>query len=345
MQGRVNLTDLPSFYQDVILIKNKVYVPFPIGPALSLIPFILLTKSVTEQQVSIILGSLDVGLFFILFTKFTSHKNAVILSMFLAFGTALFWTSVVGTSWYFAHVVAFLFLTLSLIAHFEKKDIISGVLFSLAVLCRYPILFGLVFYLLQLKEDRRRLVKFFLAAAALAPINFIYSYLRFGNILETGYVAVYQYYVKLGYPVTLLQVINPKIPVFGYLDPRSIPLHLFTFLIEPPIITSSLNISPSPYGMGIIFTSPLLFLAMKFPFKKGLERNLILGGSAIALVEFMHFAQGWVQFGYRFAMDFLPFLLIILALRFKIKKITIFLIIISIIVNFWGVNSAINLGW
>ncbi len=152
-------------------------------------------------------------------------------------------------------------------------------------------------------------------------------------------------YVKNNYPYTILQLINPKIPLFGYLDPRNIPLHLFTFLIEPPIVTSSLQVSPSPYGMGILFTTPLLFLALKPYFKKGVETSLIIGSLAIALIDFMHYMQGWVQFGYRFVLDFLPFLLILLAIRFKLNKKNLFLLLVSIIVNFWGVIQAINLGW
>ena len=285
------------------------------------------------------------GLFFLLCQKFTNLKNSIFLSLFLGFGTALFWAAVVGTTWYFAHVVAFFFLTLALIAHFSKKDILSGILFSMAVLSRYPILLGVIFFILQLRNNRKRLIKFLLAAASLAPIHFAYSFLRFGNIFQTGYIEVYQTYLKTNYPYTILQAINSKLPLFGYLDPRNIPLHLFTFLIQPPIITNTLKISPSPYGMGILFTTPLLFLSFIPPFKKGIERNAILGASGVALIDFLHYTQGWVQFGYRFALDFLPFLLIILAIRFKPTKLTLLLIIISLLVTFWGVGQAITLGW
>ncbi len=345
LAGRVNLTDLPSFYQDVITIGNKVYVPFPVGPALSLIPFILLNSNITQQAVSVLIGSLNVFVFFLFFKRFTNTKISIFLSMFLAFGTAMFWASVVGTTWYFAHVVAFLFLTLSLIAHFEKRDVLSGILFSLAVLSRYPILLGIVFFVLQLRNEKGRLMKFLIAAAALAPVHFVYSYLRFGSFFKTGYVEVYQAYLKMNYPYTILQLIDSKIPLFGYLDLRNIPLHFFTAFIQPPIVTQSLNISPSPYGMGIIFTSPLLFLALKFPFKKGLETNLMIGVLSIALIDFLHYMQGWVQFGYRFILDFLPFLLILLALRFRLNKFNLFLIFVSIMVTIWGVNYAINAGW
>jgi hypothetical protein len=345
LAGRVNLTDLPSFYQDVITIGNKVFVPFPPGPALALIPFIIAKANVTEQQVSIILGSLDVALFSILFLKFTNLKNTILLCLFLSFGSALFWASVVGTSWYFAHVVAFMFLTISLIFHFEKKDILSGVFFSLAVLSRYPVLLAAIFFALQLRNDRQRFLKFFVSAASLAPIHFLYSYLRFGSFFKTGYVEVYESYVKMHYPYTILQAINPSIPLFGYLDPRNIPLHIFTFLVEPPIITNSLNISPAQYGTGIIFTSPLLFLSFKFPFKDKLEKHLIIAACFIAFLDFLHYMQGWVQFGYRFVLDFLPFLLILLAIKFKLNKLTALLLVISILVTLWGVNYAIMAGW
>ena len=35
---------------------------------------------------------------------------------------------------------------------------------------------------------------------------------------------------------------------------------------------------------------------------------------AIALVNLMHFSQGWVQFGYRFSNDFAPFAVVLVTL-------------------------------
>ena len=40
----------------------------------------------------------------------------------------------------------------------------------------------------------------------------------------------------------------------------------------------------------------------------------LLATPAIAVVNLMHFSQGWVQFGYRFSLDFAPFLLVAVAL-------------------------------
>lgn len=349
LNKRVDVTDLPQFYHDKVEIEGKTYLPFPPLPALVLTPSLLLNSNITQQQVSVLLGALNVVLVFWLLLKFTNLRNSLLLSFFFAFGTVFFWASIVGTTWYFAHVVAITFFLLSLIFFKRKSFFLAGIFFSLAVLSRYPIFLGIIFYLLELRKERKNLIRFLSGALICLPFQLFYNYLRFGNIFQTGYLEVYRNYIGANYPFTLLQLIKPNFPYFGYMDPRNIPLHLFTFFLLPPTINlSHLSLSsliPSPYGMGIIFTTPLLLLAFKPLFKKGLERNLLIGAIGIAMIDFLHYMQGWVQFGYRFLLDFLPFLLIILALRFKPKKLLIVLLLISIFVNTWGILWGIKLGW
>ncbi len=345
LQGRTDIPDLPEYFQDKITYAGKTYIPFPPMPALVLAPIAKFYPAVTEQQVSVIVGALNAVLIFILLSKFTSQKNSFLLTLFFAFGTVAFWSVIVGTTWYFAHNVALAFLLISLIFHKDKKDFLSGLFFTFAVLSRYPILLGIVFYILELYDDKKRLFLFLSGAFLSVPIQLFYDYLRFGNLFQTGYVAVYESYIHFNYPYTLMQLLNPGAGYFGYIDPRNIPLHLFTFLAYPPIINEALRIEPSPYGMGVVFTSPLLLLALKPNLKNVTERNLFIGACAVALIDFMHYMQGWVQFGYRFFLDFAPFLLIILALKFKPRLFSVFLLIISIFVSTWGVLWAIKLGW
>jgi hypothetical protein len=343
--GRVDVPDLPDFYQDKFELDGKIYTPFPPAPALFLAPIVNFFPDITQQEVSIIVGALNAVLVFILLSKFTSTQNSFLLTLFFSFGTVAFWSSMVGTTWYFAHNVAVLFLLLSLISFKERRDFLSGIFFAIAVLCRYPILVGGIFYALELVKERKRLFLFLAGAFLAIPTQFLYDYLRFGSFFETGYVKVYESYIHGSYPFTFMQLINPTAPYFGYMDLRNIPLHLFTFLLYPPIIDQSLRVTPSPYGMGIIFTTPLLLLALKPLFTSSLERNLFIGALAIALTEFMHYAQGWVQFGYRFSLDFMPFLLIILALRFRSTAKQLMLLAISVFANTWGALWAIKLGW
>jgi hypothetical protein len=342
---RVDIPNLPSYFQDKIIINGKTLIPFPPVPAFILIPFITIFKNISQQQVSIIFGSINTLLVYFLLKKYTNTKKSVLLSIFFSFGTVAFWAAVIGTTWYFAHTVALTFLILSLILHRDEKYFLSGIFFAFAILCRYPILVGGIYFLLELYKKPKKLIAFLSGAFIFIPIQLIYNYLRFGSIFDMGYYEVYKQYISSNYPYTIRQLINPGTSYFGYLDIRNIPLHLFTFLFMPPTIINSLKIVPSPYGMGIIFTTPLLFLALKPIFRSLEERNLFLGALFISFADFLHYTQGWVQFGYRFLLDFLPFLLIILALRFKLKKIYLLLLIISIVINFWGVKMGINLGW
>jgi hypothetical protein len=76
----------------------------------------------------------------------------------------------------------------------------------------------------------------------------------------------------------------------------------------------------------------------------------------------MHFSQGWVQFGYRFSNDVVPFALLLVALgvdrlarpadnedgnirhRWSMP-LAIALIVVSIAINAWGVLWGRLLGW
>ena len=67
---------------------------------------------------------------------------------------------------------------------------------------------------------------------------------------------------------------------------------------------------PRDVGMGLFLTSPACLLA--FASLRWLGRDRLVTGAAvavllIAVVDLMHFSQGWVQFGYRFSNDFAPF--------------------------------------
>src|SRR3989339_455132 len=348
IHGCVDIPDLPVFYHDKLEFNGKTYIPFPPGASLVLIPFILLKESITQQQVSILIGSLDILLIYLLLLNFTNKKNAIILSIFLGLGTSFFWSAVVGTTWFFAHVVSIFFITISLILHFNKKHFLSGIFFALAALTRIPMVLAGIFYLLQLLKRKKDFIYFLIGAFIFIPILFFYNWARFGNFLKTGYNEVYLQYANSNYPYTIRQIINPKSTLYGYFDIKNIPMHLYTFFIMPPDINISgrivKEIKPSPFGMGILFTSPLLFIALKPKFKKGLELNSIITALIVAVPSFLHIMQGWVQFGYRFVLDYVVLLMIILALRFKPTKLNLLLILISIIVNFWGVIWAINLG-
>jgi uncharacterized membrane protein len=72
-----------------------------------------------------------------------------------------------------------------------------------------------------------------------------------------------------------------------------------------------------------------------------------LAAFAISLPAMIYTATGWVQFGYRYALDYLPFLFIAIAsgLQRMPKILAWILIVLSVLVNIWGVYWSVKLGW
>jgi hypothetical protein len=106
--------------------------------------------------------------------------------------------------------------------------------------------------------------------------------------------------------------------------------------------------------MSLILTSPAYLLA---PFSwmparlRRLDRataGATIAVAGIAVVNLMHFSQGWVQFGYRFSNDFVPFALILVALgASRIGRLwpLVLLVAASVAINFWGTVWGVTLGW
>jgi hypothetical protein len=111
---------------------------------------------------------------------------------------------------------------------------------------------------------------------------------------------------------------------------------------------------PRDTGMSMLLTSPAYLFAIPALTRYGMNR--LVTGSALAIlvitfVNVMHFSQGWVQFGYRFSLDFIPWALVLVALGMQrirtslVAAIAGLLIGVSILVNFWGVVWGNVLGW
>ena len=111
--------------------------------------------------------------------------------------------------------------------------------------------------------------------------------------------------------------------------------------------------------MSLLLASPAYLLALP---ALALLRDRRVAGSllatlAIAVVNLMHFSQGWVQFGYRFSLDFAPFLLVAVALgteRFLGPRdaprparlaVVAGLVAVSVAIQAWGIAWARTLGW
>ncbi|HLE82158.1 MAG TPA: hypothetical protein VJA25_12800, partial [Dehalococcoidia bacterium] len=122
-------------------------------------------------------------------------------------------------------------------------------------------------------------------------------------------------------------------------------------LMPPQFVPGWDIFRPSPYGMSVLLTSPAFIYAGFVKRKSWLKPSLWIAIAFVSLPLLLHYSQGWVQFGYRFLLDFAPFLLILTAFGFDdndspgARRLQVALVAVAIVAGFWGRHWANELGW
>ncbi len=340
MHGRLYFLSNPPWLNELVFWGGHYYTVFPIMPAVLLMPFVaIFGTSFLQPIASILIGSVNVALSYSVFQKVLHKKDlAIWMSVLFAFGTIHWYHTEVGSAWYFAQVTSLFFIWLFLLESFTKARLfVLGLLLSCSYLARLPTILGIFFVLIFfyerffILEKRRFQIKFqnlFFLFCGLLPgllINALYNYLRFNSIFDVGYEILLAKDPWHPYGVFSLKYVLPRIKEF--------------FLAMPTLSSKPPYIIPSLYAMAFWLTTPAVVLAFFTKFKNKLVIACWVSILLIAIPSFAKGANGFTQFGFRYSLDYLPFLLIIMGLGVgnKIRWWAKFLIIISIAINFWGV--------
>ena len=180
-----------------------------------------------------------------------------------------------------------------------------------------------------------------------------YNTIRFGDPFDTGLDEVYNGYGGIQYSFYLKEF--PDATRFGMLDVRNIPLHLYTIFLMPPEFHPGrwgLPIpQPSPYGMSLLLASPAFIYAAFVKGNHALRLGSWLAIGLVSIPTLLYYSQGWVQFGYRYMLDYMPFLLMLTALGFEHNQsrrstiIKVLLVAIAVVAGLWGRYWGTQLGW
>ncbi len=373
LQGTLDVgsVGIPAFYQDTVIVEGKEYLPFPPGPALLLLPFVAIWGTGFSQgYFSMVLGAINVVLFWHLLGLINvSRFTKLLLIPFFAFGTVHFYAATTGTLWFYNHVAAVFFLLLAIIFLLRRASPIVPALFlGFAFLSRQPTILAAPFFLYWLWRqnnesifdgrallEKQSFAQMGLFLAGLLPfLGFYlwYNVVRFDAPLETGYQTVYEGYTGGGIRYSFYRNQFPDAPHFNLFDVRNIPLHLYTIFLMPPQFHPDWSVlRPSPYGMSVLLTSPAFIYAALVKRKDTLKIAAWIAVGLVSIPLLLHYSQGWVQYGYRFLLDFAPFLLILTALGFEdnrsttARRIQVLLVVIAIVAGFWGRYWGNELGW
>jgi hypothetical protein len=352
---------MPAIYNDTVAVGASRYTPFPPGPAILLLPFVAIWGTAfSESEFAAALGAVNVVVFWqVLAALGVSRRTQALVVPFFAFGTVHFYCATQGSVWQYSHVAAVFFMLAAVLLLLRNAPLaLTAFVFGFAVISRSPTLLAAPFFLYYVYHqhserltiagltDRAWLKDVAAFGAGLAPFGLLmlgYNYARFHDPFNSGYQAVYETYVNSDIKYSYYRSLFPDAPQFKLFDVRNIPIHLYTLFLMPPQFHADWTVfRPSPYGMSVLLTSPAFVYAFLVKRKTALKPACWLAIGLVSALLFMHYSQGWVQFGYRFLLDFAPFLLILTALGFDDntspahRRIQVDLVAISIVVCFWG---------
>lgn len=326
--------------RDIAAYYNNFYVYFGPLSSILLMPFAFFFKD-TFPQVTIGVGSMVASFIAIYFIskkfKFSS-LDSLWLSLFFVFSSVLFSSSVINITAYQVEALGVPLILFSIWTYLSKKhSLLIGLFIGLAVMTRITLILGVVFFFFELLQKRFSMKQFlFMLIPIIIALSLLgtYNNRRFHSVFETGY----------NYINSINEAPLGENLKYGDKNIIHIPANLYSFLIMAPeplkekgsaFILKFPYLKLSPWGVAIWFTSPLLLLLL-CKFKKGTYTiSAALASIALALPVFTWYSIGYAQVGYRYALDFLPFifLLLIPSLSPKLSKTAILLIILGVIFN------------
>lgn len=327
------------------------YVSFPPFPAVVMLPFVAATGlSFNDVVFTVVWAAANPMLLFLLLESLRKRGHStrtptqnLWLTIAFGVGSVLFYSSVIGQVWYTAHVVG---VTCAIVYAWAAVDAarpaLAGLALGLGFATRTPMLFMVPLFLLEavratggwarLRGEKRpsrelvgKLVRFALPAAAIVAVLLLHNYLRFQQWGEFGHK-----YLNI--------VWQDRIQRFGLFNYHFLSRNLSAALtLLPRILPTEPYVKVSVHGMSLLVTSPFLVYLLRPAQRHALAPALWLTVLFTALPSLLYQNSGYVQFGYRFSLDYMVFFVMLLALGGR--RITVVwkaLIAIAIAVNLFG---------
>jgi hypothetical protein len=306
--------------------RYRWYVSFPPLPAVLLLPVVAVFGLHTLDVLFwVLFAGLGPALIFVVlrFVRESGRsdrtlRDDLLVTLILAVGSVYYFVAVQGTVWFAAHVAAVAFVCLFMFWSFGgRRPFLAGLALGLAVACRPATLFLAPFFVIEATAQthvdlteragswRRRLgaVAWFAMPLGLVGLALMWhNQARFGDPLELGH--------------RFLQVRwRSRIETWGLFSTHYLPRNLTVFFLSLPwLLDTSPFIRITRHGLALWFTTPNLLWSL---FPKKVDATIIALWAGIvptAVCTLLYQNTGWVQFGYRFSLDYLPLLLLLVTL-------------------------------
>ncbi len=351
LQGRLYLAAPPSTH-DLTLYQGRWYVPFPPLPALLMVPWVALMGVDTLNTVlfAALFGALNVALLFLLLIGLAQQQWTLLsmadnlwLALLFGVGSVHWYMSTIGSVWFIAQICTVTFVALAVWLAVERgSPWLIGLALALAVATRptvlftWPLLFGIAATQLPLLQPMhtwqtlaRWSIKSLIPLSLVLVLLLLYNQARFDNLFDFGYLTE-----------NVADELRPNLQRYGQFHLHYLPKNLWAMWLAGPQWDPEVNFwKPDGEGMSLLLTTPaLLYLA------RARQRTwLVVGGwLAVALLLIpllLYYNTGWWQFGYRFSLDFMIPVMVLLALavRTRVSGSLRVLIGLGVVVNLYGV--------
>lgn len=306
--------------------RYRWYVSFPPLPAILLLPFVaVFGPGIWDTLFWLLFAGLGPMLLFLCLRFLResgesqrSVQDDLLVTALFAVGSVYYFVAVQGTVWFAAHVVATAFVCLYLLFSFgARRPAAAGFVLGLAFLSRPATLLLAPFFVFQAvhgaREPGRRpsrappelfraLALFALPLVLILAATMWHNDARFGDPFEFGH--------------RFLQIRwRSRIETWGLFSTHYLPRNLTVFLLSVPWWSASRPfLRISRHGLALWFSSPNLLWSL---WPKRLDATSIAlwaGVLPTALCTLLYQNTGWIQFGYRFSLDYLPLLFVLVAL-------------------------------
>jgi hypothetical protein len=331
--------------------SRHYFVSFPPAPAVLMMPLAAVWGyDVNDVIFTLFFAALNVMLVYLLLRRLAvggrsgrGRNDNLWLTLLFAFGTVHFWCAVLGQVWFTALIVGVTFTLLYMLCAIDARHpFLAGLFLALGFATRTPLLFTSIFFFAFVffpggtwrRDDwgvAFKKLAWFCAPCLVIGVGLLWmNYVRFESITEFGHT-----YLAGGS--------LDRIKTYGLFNVQFLSKNLSALLtLLPRFQPEAPYIIVSKHGMSLLLATPAFFYLF-LPEKRESTpdkfwwRLLWACVAVCAIPHLLYQNTGYAQYGYRFSLDYTPYLMALLAVgRRPLSWLFKAAVIAGIVVNGFG---------